>query len=76
MGDVVAERHGPTAVVTLNRPDALNALFQSVAEPFGDMVKVTDTGFRITPEGRPLTRIIARGFDAYDLSKAGHSSAI
>ncbi|WP_095589469.1 oxygen-independent coproporphyrinogen III oxidase [Actibacterium ureilyticum] len=57
-------------------PDALNALFQSVAEPFGDMVKVTDTGFRITPEGRPLTRIIARGFDAYDLSKAGHSSAI
>lgn len=56
--------------------DALSALLQSVAAPFGDIVTLTDAGFRITPEGRPLTRIIARGFDAYDLSKAGHSSAI
>ena len=29
-----------------------------------------------SPEARALTRMIARAFDAYDLSKAGHSSAI
>jgi len=27
-------------------------------------------------EARPLTRMIARSFDAYELAKAGHSSAI
>jgi oxygen-independent coproporphyrinogen-3 oxidase len=30
----------------------------------------------IPPEARPLTRMVARVFDAYDLSRAGHSSAI
>ena len=34
-----------------------------------------DTLF-VPQEARPLTRMIARQFDAYDLSKAGHSSAI
>jgi oxygen-independent coproporphyrinogen-3 oxidase len=33
-------------------------------------------GLYIPEEMRPLTRLIARAFDAYDLSKAGHSSAI
>ncbi|MFN7004326.1 MAG: oxygen-independent coproporphyrinogen III oxidase [Roseinatronobacter sp.] len=30
----------------------------------------------IPVEARPLTRMVARSFDAYDMSKAGHSSAI
>lgn len=55
---------------------ALDDLYRPVAAHFGDMVRVTATGFEIPEAGRPLTRMIARAFDAYDLSKAGHSSAI
>ena len=32
--------------------------------------------FAIPERARPLTRMIARAFDAYDLSKAGHSPAV
>lgn len=56
--------------------DKLNAMFEGVAKDFPGMVEVSAKGFDILPQGRPLTRMIARGFDAYDLSKAGHSSAI
>lgn len=56
--------------------NALNALFTGVADQFEGLVTVNDAGLQIKPEGRALTRIVARGFDAYDLSKAGHSSAI
>lgn len=55
---------------------ALDDLYRPVAAHFGDMVRVTPQGFEIPEPGRPLTRMIARAFDAYDLSKAGHSSAI
>ncbi|WP_300058932.1 oxygen-independent coproporphyrinogen III oxidase [uncultured Roseobacter sp.] len=54
----------------------LAELLQSAADQFGEMVQLTETGLRIRPEGRPLTRIIARFFDAYDMSGAGHASAI
>jgi len=57
-------------------PDKLQAMFSEVAEAFPGMVEQSAEGFSIPPHGRPLTRMIARGFDAYDLSKAGHSSAI
>ncbi|GGE07743.1 oxygen-independent coproporphyrinogen-3 oxidase [Gemmobacter megaterium] len=55
---------------------ALDAMFQAAAEQFGDMVRLDETGLSIPEPGRPLTRMVARAFDAYDLSKAGHSSAI
>ena len=54
----------------------LRALAAPVAEQFEGFVDLTDARLHIRPEGRPLTRMIARGFDAYDLSKAGHSSAV
>ena len=41
-----------------------------------NVLEMNDGILSIPPEARPLTRIIARQFDAYDLSKAGHSSAI
>ena len=47
-----------------------------VAEQFGDMVRLTASGLVVPEAARPLTRVIARAFDAYDLSRAGHSSAI
>jgi len=56
--------------------DQLNALFADAQCAFPDMLTVSDTGLAIKPEARPLTRMVARCFDDYDLSKAGHSSAI
>jgi oxygen-independent coproporphyrinogen III oxidase len=40
------------------------------------MVKVSDEGLLIPERAKPLTRMIARAFDAYDSAKAKHSSAI
>ena len=57
-------------------PAALGRLFADCAAKFEDMVRLTPDGLEIPEKGRPLTRMIARHFDAYDLSKAGHSSAI
>lgn len=54
----------------------LNRLFERVAAQFPDMIEISGDIFMIPPHARPLTRVIAREFDAYDLSKAGHSAAI
>ncbi|WP_413865164.1 radical SAM protein, partial [Albidovulum sp.] len=54
----------------------LRAMFDRARGEFGDMVTVSAAGIAIPAEARPLTRMIARAFDAYDLSKAGHSPAV
>ena len=56
---------GQTTVLRSGQPQA-----------FPGMVEVTADGFAIPPHGRPLTRMVARAFDAYDQSKAQHSAAI
>jgi oxygen-independent coproporphyrinogen-3 oxidase len=55
---------------------ALAALFAPVARKFGAMVQVNDDGLSIPETGRPLTRMIAREFDAYAMSEKGHSPAV
>lgn len=55
---------------------SLDALFAPVRDRFGRMVETGPFGLRIPPEGRPLTRMIARMFDAYDMQAAGHSPAV
>ena len=55
---------------------ALRSMFQEVAAQFDGLVQVTDEGLFIPEEARPLTRLVARAFDAYDGSRARHSSAI
>lgn len=57
-------------------PGKLTDLFAQVQRAFPEMIDVTPQGLSIPERARPLTRMIARCFDAYDLSKAGHSSAI
>jgi oxygen-independent coproporphyrinogen-3 oxidase len=57
-------------------PTRLKEMLTECAQQFEDMVELTADGLFIPEKGRPLTRMIARAFDAYDLSKAGHSSAI
>ena len=60
-----------------NLPKAqLDQMLRKTEHAFRGMVTLTEDGLFIPPQARPLTRIIARSFDAYDLSKAGHSSAI
>jgi oxygen-independent coproporphyrinogen-3 oxidase len=54
----------------------LAAMYDVAARRFPGFVEVGEDGFAIPPEGRPLTRMIASAFDAYGMSKAGHSSAV
>lgn len=57
-------------------PGRIAELFRLATAGFGDMVHVTEEGLFIPERARPLTRMIARTFDAYDSDKAKHSSAI
>ena len=54
----------------------VDAMLQGVAATFRDVVQLDDQALTILPEARPLARVIARAFDAYDQSKAKHSAAI
>ncbi len=56
--------------------EVLRGMLEDVDRAFDGLLDISDHGLFIPPEARPLTRMIARAFDAYDLSKAGHSSAI
>jgi oxygen-independent coproporphyrinogen-3 oxidase len=57
-------------------PARLDALFAAAEARFAGLVRVNVAGFAILPEARPLTRMIAQAFDAYDQSKAQHSTAV
>lgn len=57
-------------------PDHIERLFANAARAFDGMVKLDASGLTILPQGKPLTRMIARAFDAYDQTKAQHSAAI
>jgi oxygen-independent coproporphyrinogen-3 oxidase len=53
------------------------AMLERVAQDFDGVVTLDAEYLTILPQGRPLTRMIARGFDAYDpQGKAQHSAAI
>ena len=54
----------------------VDAMLTRVAEAFRGVVVLDDLALIILPEGRPLARMIARGFDAYDQTKVPHSTAI
>ncbi|MDR0810099.1 MAG: oxygen-independent coproporphyrinogen III oxidase [Gemmobacter sp.] len=55
---------------------ALDAMFATARNQFGDMVRLDNEGLAIPAEGRPLARMIARIFDSYDQTRAQHSAAI
>ena len=65
----ISDRFGLSQKETHQRLSAVNAQFDG-------LLSVTDAGLFIPPEVRPLTRLIARAFDAYDQTKARHSAAI
>jgi len=57
-------------------PETVTTLLQHTARVFDDQLDVSAQGLFVPPPARPLTRMIARSLDAYDLSRAGHSPAI
>jgi oxygen-independent coproporphyrinogen-3 oxidase len=54
----------------------LDQMFSDAAAAFPGMVTLDGGSLSIPAEAKPLTRMIARSFDAYDQSKAMHSAAI
>ena len=54
----------------------VEALFARAGKEFSGMLDIGPGGLSIPEMARPLTRMIARVFDAYDMEQAGHSSAI
>ncbi len=54
----------------------LQTMLTRVARSFSGMIEVTERGLYIPERARPLTRMIAKSLDSYDLSKSGHSSAL
>jgi oxygen-independent coproporphyrinogen-3 oxidase len=58
------------------RADRLDGMLRNAADAFPGVVKLDGDGLTILPHGKPLTRMIARAFDAYDQTKAQHSAAI
>ena len=56
--------------------ETVAAMLSKVAAAFDGVVVLDDVALSILPQGRPLARMIARGFDEYDQSKAQHSAAI
>ena len=57
-------------------PQDWMTLAAPVADRFAGYVDLAPHGLTIRPPGRPLTRMIAAGFDAYLGAKAGYSAAI
>ena len=57
-------------------PAKLIKMFQATAKAFPGLLEISQDGLYVPQEARPLTRMIARGFDAYEMDAAGHSSAI
>ncbi|MDE4273436.1 oxygen-independent coproporphyrinogen III oxidase [Phaeobacter gallaeciensis] len=54
----------------------LRELLEDTARAFPNMVELSQEGLSIPERARPLTRMIARSLDAYEVNQAGHSSAI
>ncbi len=54
----------------------LQPMLQKAMQAFPEMLVLDETGLTIPRPARPLTRMVARMFDAYDHSRAKHSSAV
>jgi oxygen-independent coproporphyrinogen-3 oxidase len=57
-------------------PEALHTMLAEVDSAFAGHLRLDENGLAIPPDARPLTRMIARKLDAYEMNAEGHSSAI
>ncbi|WP_103332762.1 oxygen-independent coproporphyrinogen III oxidase [Pseudotabrizicola formosa] len=58
------------------KAERLDALLSDAAQAFDGMITLDAEGLSIPPAARPLTRMVAREFDAYDQMGAQHSVAV
>jgi oxygen-independent coproporphyrinogen-3 oxidase len=56
--------------------ETVQSMLNRANAAFDNLLTVDESGLFVPQDARPLTRMIARCFDAYELSSAGHSSAI
>ncbi len=56
--------------------EKVSTLLSQTAKAFNGVLEHSADVLSIPPDARPLTRMIARSLDAYDMSKARHSAAI
>jgi oxygen-independent coproporphyrinogen-3 oxidase len=75
MCDFRIDTNAIAAEFDMSKPD-VEALYRPALEAFPGMVRQTEDRFEISQDGRPLTRMIARAFDEYEMREEGHSSAI
>jgi oxygen-independent coproporphyrinogen-3 oxidase len=54
----------------------IRAILNQTNRAFPGLLQLSDERLYVPREARPLTRMIARSLDNYDLSRAGHSTAI
>ncbi|MBC7132995.1 MAG: oxygen-independent coproporphyrinogen III oxidase [Roseovarius sp.] len=57
-------------------PETLRAMLAEVDRAFAGHLELDPGGLSIPPEARPLTRMVARRLDAYEMNAEGHSPAI
>src|SRR6056297_1702103 len=57
-------------------PAAVQGLLSEAERAFSGHLELDESGLFIPPAARPLTRMIARQLDAYEVNAEGHSSAI
>ena len=68
VADLLAEGFGPEGRIM--------DLLRQMAEPYGDLIHLSEEALVLREGAYPLARLIAREVDAYDTRSAGHSSAI
>jgi len=56
--------------------DTVRGWMRATARHFDGFVTFAGDRLEILHEGRPLARMVARAFDAYDMAKTGHSTAV
>ena len=57
-------------------PEALHEILSDVDRAFAGHLRLDEGGLIIPPDARPLTRMVARRFDAYEMNAEGHSLAV
>jgi oxygen-independent coproporphyrinogen-3 oxidase len=57
------------------RATSLAPILSGIAAKYGDFVHLTDQRLEISPEGRPLTRMIAAEFDQHVPDRLTYSRA-
>lgn len=57
-------------------PEGARRALAEIGEGFGDTVAIEGSRLEITPEGRPLVRLMAQALDQFEVRQQAHSAAV